>query len=97
MCVLHCPPRRMCVWVSSSVLSAAGCVTSDSRHRRGTGWCVGGICHPHHSWVVSFMEALDFRGPLRCCSASTCYICLPLLCLKQHVVTHETDHFVSTS
>lgn len=78
-CVMcGCPCGRIRVWVSSSALGPDGCVTSDGSHRRGMGWCVGGMCHPHHSQVVSAVEALDFRGPWCCCSTSTGYICLPV-------------------
>lgn len=58
MCVCVCSPcGRMCVWVCGS-----GCITSDGSHRRGTGRCVGGMCHRHNSRVVSAVEALDFRA-----------------------------------
>lgn len=88
-CVMVCCPcGRICVWVSSSALSPAGCVTTDGSHRRGMGWCVGGMCHPHHSQVVSAVEALDFRGLWCCCSTGRGYICLPMLCLKESVVRH---------
>lgn len=82
------------MWVSSSALGPDGCVTRDGSHRRGMGWCVGGMCHPHHSQVVSAVEALDFRGPWCCCSTSTGYICLSMLCLNQCVVRNETQRFV---
>lgn len=74
------PCGRMRVWVSSSALSPAGCVTSNGSHRWGMGWCVGGMCHPHHSQVVSAVEALDFRRLWWCSSAG--YICLPVLLSK---------------
>lgn len=45
------------MWVCGS-----GCITSDGSHRRGTGQRVGGMCHRHHSRVVSAVEALDFRA-----------------------------------
>lgn len=88
------PCGRMCVWVSSIALSPAGCVTNDGSHRRGTGWCVGGMCHPHHSQVVSAVEALDFRGPWCCCCTGRGYICLHALCLKQCAVRRETQVFL---
>lgn len=86
---LRCTCGRMCSWVSSSALSLAGCATGDGSHSRGTGWSVGGMCHPHHSQVVSAVEALDFTGLWCCCSAGRGYICLKILCLKRRVVRCE--------